>query len=163
MWRKQRHGRHIRIRERWILRACRWMPASIGRSRSMSVMVRSSRCAAYSLKKLHIRMSGSFRENRVGWMCILARSSGHFQRKKSSRIVPMACWRMSSWIRARSASCRSRMIRSRLTGTERWNWTMILKYIKHMESSRSRKSGMCWSAMIWENLSWLAKRFAQHS
>ena len=26
----------------------------------------------------------------------------------SSRIVPMACWRMSSWIRARSASCRSR-------------------------------------------------------
>ena len=38
-----------------------------------------------------------------------------------------------------------------------------LKYIKHMESSRSRKSGMCWSAMIWENLSWLAKRFAQHS
>lgn len=74
--------------------ACRWMPASIGRSRSMSVMVRSSRCAAYSLKKLHIRMSGSFRENRVGWMCILARSSGHFQRKKSSRIVPMECWRM---------------------------------------------------------------------
>ena len=28
---------------------------------------------------------------------------------------------------------------------------------------KEQKSGMCWSAMIWENLSWLAKRFAQHS
>ena len=43
------------------------------------------------------------------------------------------------------------------------NYLNVLKYIKHMESSRSRKSGMCWSAMIWENLSWLAKRFAQRS